>query len=267
MPSSYIPVSAIMSTRWFCPGTNGCAAGADAVFEAEIGAVLGDPLRPLRPVLDIGHALLELAACLGDEQVGRHPRHVEMAIGRDSAVLHVVFPAPGCRRVCEHCTPSKPRIRGKGACQTRLFCARDMNAMQPAACANTQNMLYINSSQLKVVTNAFYHLRSLRRAVSAARDKLRSDGAANGRGRKCSSLHLPLRPAMAASRGINSSNAPRIGQRNGPGPLRPDGRRSRRRPRPRRDPRLAHPASAPCRRAAVPARAAIIRLPAPANSR
>ena len=77
------------------PRDKGRAARPDTVLQPEIGAVLGDPLRPLRPVLDIGHALLQLAARLGHEQVGRHPRHVEMAIGRDPAVLHVVFPAPG----------------------------------------------------------------------------------------------------------------------------------------------------------------------------
>ena len=71
----------------------GRAARPDTVLQSEIGAVLGDPLRPLRPVLDIGHALLEVAPRFGHEQVGRHPRHVEMAIGRDPAVLHLVFPA------------------------------------------------------------------------------------------------------------------------------------------------------------------------------
>ena len=64
------------------------AAGADAVEQPEIGAVLGDPLRPVRPVLDIGHALLEVAPGVLDEQSRRHPGHVEMAIGRDALVMH-----------------------------------------------------------------------------------------------------------------------------------------------------------------------------------
>src|SRR6516164_9482315 len=68
------------------------AARADAVEEAKIGAVLGDPLRPIRTVLDIWHAILQLAPRLRDKQVGRHPRHVEMTIGRDSAVLHASSP-------------------------------------------------------------------------------------------------------------------------------------------------------------------------------
>src|SRR3974390_1573368 len=66
----------------------GCTTWSDAVFQSEVGAVFGDPLRPLRPILDIGHAVLQFPRRLGYEQVGRHPRHVEMAIGRDSAVLH-----------------------------------------------------------------------------------------------------------------------------------------------------------------------------------
>ena len=74
-------------------GDIGRATRPDAVFQPKIGAVLGDPLRPLRPVFDIGHAVLELAARLRHEQVGRHPRHVEMAIGRNSAVLHAFFSA------------------------------------------------------------------------------------------------------------------------------------------------------------------------------
>src|SRR5271163_2344135 len=85
----------------------------------------------------------------------------------------------------EHCTPSKPRIRGKGAYQTCLFCARGMNTMQPAACVRTQRMLYVYFSQPKVVKNALYHFRGSRRAVSAAGDNVRSDGTANRVRREC----------------------------------------------------------------------------------
>ena len=71
-------------------GDIGRTARTDAVFEPEIGAVFGDPLRTLRPVLDIGHAVLEIAARLRDEQIRRHPRHIEVAVGRYPAVLHVL---------------------------------------------------------------------------------------------------------------------------------------------------------------------------------
>src|SRR5207253_5947410 len=64
------------------------AARADAVHQPEIGAVLGDPLRPVRPLLDIRHPLLHLARGVLDEQLGRHARHVEVAIGGDALVMH-----------------------------------------------------------------------------------------------------------------------------------------------------------------------------------
>ena len=78
----------MMSTRTFCPGTCLRAARPDPVDQPEIGAVLGDPLRPVRPLLDIGHPLLHVARGVLDEQLGRHARHVEMAIGRDALVMH-----------------------------------------------------------------------------------------------------------------------------------------------------------------------------------
>src|SRR5215472_17353062 len=74
------------------PGNVLRAARPDPVQQAESGAVLGDPLRTVRTVRDIGHAFFQFAPRLRDEKVGWHPRHVEMAIGRDSAVLHVSSP-------------------------------------------------------------------------------------------------------------------------------------------------------------------------------
>ncbi len=130
LPSSYMPVSAILSTRWFCPGTNSAPPGPTPFLSPKLAPFLADPLRPLRPVLDIGHAVFEFARRLGDEQVGRHPRHVEMAVGRNSAVLHVVFPA----LVDEACVsaatvlPCAADFPSIAACSTRHFCKRGMNA-------------------------------------------------------------------------------------------------------------------------------------------
>src|SRR5258707_6339303 len=67
------------------------AARADPVDQAEIGAVLGDPLRSVRAVLDIRHPLLHLARGVLDEKLRRHARHIEMAIGGDALVMHGAF--------------------------------------------------------------------------------------------------------------------------------------------------------------------------------
>ena len=59
------------------------AAGSDAVQQAEIGARLGHPLRTVRPVVDIRHAVLEFARRLVGEERRRHPRHIKMAVSRN----------------------------------------------------------------------------------------------------------------------------------------------------------------------------------------
>ena len=45
-------------------------------------------IRALRSILDIEHAVPERLRRLGDKQLRRHPRHVEMAIGRNALVMH-----------------------------------------------------------------------------------------------------------------------------------------------------------------------------------
>ncbi len=64
------------------------AARPDAVLEAEGGAVLAGPVRPVRPVGHEGHALLHRRPRLGDEQVRRHPAEIDMAVRGDTFVLH-----------------------------------------------------------------------------------------------------------------------------------------------------------------------------------
>jgi hypothetical protein len=61
---------------------------ADAAEQPHIDPGFGGPMRPIRPVLDIGHAVLQLALRLGDKQLRRQPREIEMTIGRDPLVLH-----------------------------------------------------------------------------------------------------------------------------------------------------------------------------------
>ena len=70
------------------------AAGrADAVLEAERGAVLGRPFRARRrPSSTNGMRSFSSRGRLRREQVGRHPRQVEMAIGRNAVVLHASLP-------------------------------------------------------------------------------------------------------------------------------------------------------------------------------
>ena len=74
-----VPAGLVLGTR-----------GADAVLEAEGGAVARCPLRTVGRVRDVGHALLHLARRHRREEVGRHPGHVEMAISRDSIIAHWV---------------------------------------------------------------------------------------------------------------------------------------------------------------------------------
>jgi hypothetical protein len=67
------------------------AAGrADAGDQPEGGAVTRDPLLAVRSLADERHPLLELAGSLRGEEIGRQPDHVEMAIGRDTLVVHLL---------------------------------------------------------------------------------------------------------------------------------------------------------------------------------
>ena len=64
------------------------ARGADAVFESEGGAVLARPIGSVRPVRDIGHAVLHRRRRLGHEKIGRHPAQIDVAIGGNTVVFH-----------------------------------------------------------------------------------------------------------------------------------------------------------------------------------
>src|SRR5580700_2112501 len=109
------------------------AARADPVHQPEIGAVLGDPLRPVRPLLDIGHPLLHPARGILDKQLRRHARHVEMAIGGDALVMHGAVPSGWLSALvalyrllqgfcqCRDCSP-RPR---------ELWCRRQAPAPAP----------------------------------------------------------------------------------------------------------------------------------------
>src|SRR6202022_5087672 len=84
--------------------------------QPEGGAVARDPLLAVRAFADERHPLLELARRLRGEEIRRQPDHIEMAIGRDSFVLHLLqlptadqiisnrellpmaWPAPSCTR-------------------------------------------------------------------------------------------------------------------------------------------------------------------------
>ncbi len=72
------------------------AGRADAGDQPEGGAVAGDPLLAVRSFADERHPLLELARRFRGEEIRRQPDHIEMAIGGDSLVLHVLhLPAAG----------------------------------------------------------------------------------------------------------------------------------------------------------------------------
>src|SRR5439155_9159446 len=81
---------------------------ADRAGNAHDDAGLCHPARPFGAVLDIGHALLQLARRLRDEQLGWQPRQVEMAIGRDAAVLHGALRV-SCLTQCKADFAARPR--------------------------------------------------------------------------------------------------------------------------------------------------------------
>jgi len=64
------------------------AARADAIHQTEIRAVAGDPMRPVRSIDDMRHLISQGARGVLHEQLRRHARHVEVAIGGDALVLH-----------------------------------------------------------------------------------------------------------------------------------------------------------------------------------
>ena len=68
----------------------------DAAGQAEDGPVVGDPPPPVRPVGDIGHAVLQLPGRLGHEQLRGQPDQVEMTVRRDPVVVHALSPVDAC---------------------------------------------------------------------------------------------------------------------------------------------------------------------------
>src|ERR1700738_1979901 len=66
-------------------------------------------------------------------------------------------PLQGCRRVLRALYSFEASDSWERRLPDPLFCARDMNVMQPAACIRTQSMLCITFNKTKDVTNAFYH--------------------------------------------------------------------------------------------------------------
>ena len=72
------------------------AAGrAHAVHQAELGALGADPLGSLRPLDDVGHAVLEGRRGVAGEKVGRQPDQVDMAVSGDDVVFHGRVPPGG----------------------------------------------------------------------------------------------------------------------------------------------------------------------------
>ena len=64
------------------------ATRPNTIQQPEIRALVRHPLRAVRPVRDIGHAVLHLGGGFGDKQLRRHPRHIQMAICGNSTVFH-----------------------------------------------------------------------------------------------------------------------------------------------------------------------------------
>jgi len=64
----------------------------DAADEPERRALLRGPLRAVRPVHDVGHAVLHERRGIRGEEIGWQPGHVDVAVGRDPRVVHVALP-------------------------------------------------------------------------------------------------------------------------------------------------------------------------------
>ena len=62
------------------------ARRAHPADQAERRAVAGDPARPVRTILDVGHPLLQLARRLRHEEVRWQPDQIEVTVGRNSLV-------------------------------------------------------------------------------------------------------------------------------------------------------------------------------------
>ena len=101
------------------------AARAHAVHQPERGTVLGDPLFAARPVGHVRHAVFVRRAGILDEEVGRQPDQIDMAVGRDDVVFHFFHPP---------CEPAASMTRAK-LCATEIstkcgksrWCNREAN--------------------------------------------------------------------------------------------------------------------------------------------
>src|SRR6185312_9072138 len=61
---------------------------SDRAGDAHVDAGLGGPARAVLAILDKRHAVPKLALGLRGEQIRRQPGQIEVAIGRNAAVLH-----------------------------------------------------------------------------------------------------------------------------------------------------------------------------------
>ena len=72
-------------------GNEFAADRPDAADQAHIDARFGGPARPVRAILDKWHPFPQFPLCLRLEQFRWQPGKIEMAIRRDSSVLHGPF--------------------------------------------------------------------------------------------------------------------------------------------------------------------------------
>ncbi len=79
-----------------------------AVHQAELGALGAHPFGTLRPLDDMGHAVLEGGRCVGREQVGRQPDQVNVAVGGDDVVFHGHAPSGGDHPSSWRLSPAPP---------------------------------------------------------------------------------------------------------------------------------------------------------------
>src|SRR5215475_6272862 len=73
------------------PGNVFLSRWPHAAPQSERGAVLRRPRRAVRPVRDVGHAVAKRRARVFREEIGGHPGHVDVAVGRDPREGHGVL--------------------------------------------------------------------------------------------------------------------------------------------------------------------------------
>src|SRR3989441_979463 len=136
------------------PGHVLAARRAHAAGQAEVGALLRRPARALRAIDNVRHPVAPLGGGgVGDEQVGRQPAQVDVAVGGDHLVTHPCL----LRRTSSSASDDKRR-RVSRKVEARWTLSRIQSRIRATSCRQRSPMISPEERAVRVDLAACYRL-------------------------------------------------------------------------------------------------------------